>query len=220
MMDLEKLSYWVGVAQTDGSLFLKGKDRKLYVSLGVGEKSLEMMNKFIEYSKELFDRSPKPFTDRKRNVHIFRMGAAKLKTIFTEKAIDFSDPPKPSEWIVENDKYFGFYLAGVIDGDGNIRTKRKTYPQCVIRITSGKTQDALKKSIINKMNCSVSITKRHGISYLKGRRIEGTSFDLELYVSKKNKYFIEKFVMPHVAIKYKREALKMFIKNKYAPAGI
>lgn len=174
------------------------------------------MNKFIEYSKKLFDRSPKPFTDREKSIHIFRMGAAKLKPIFIEKSIDFSDPPKPPEWIINDGAYFGSYLAGVIDGDGDVRIKGK-YPECFIRISSGKKQNELRNSIIRNMNCGVHICKRSSTRVLNGITINGTWFELEFCVTKKNLLFFKNFIVKHIAINYKRDKIIKFIENRYMP---
>jgi len=48
-------AYWVGVAQSDGYFkrqYVKSKKRvRYYIVLGVGKKSIPMLNKFISLSK-------------------------------------------------------------------------------------------------------------------------------------------------------------------------
>jgi hypothetical protein len=221
MVDREKLAYWIGVAQTDGFIYKKRKfPGKIAVCLAVNKKSMNMLNKFRQYSRDIFGLYPKPFYDKTNDLIVFRMGATRLKDFFKKHDIDFSDPPNPPTWICKSKKYFGAYFAGVIDGDGDVRIKRKNYPQCVVRITSGKHQNELNDSILRNISCSTRITKTSRTSFLNGREINGTWYSLEFYVSKKNLDFFDRFIVEHMAIDYKREKIKKFIKNRYAPAGI
>lgn len=221
MIDEEKLAYWVGVAQTDGCLNKRKINGKIKISvdLGVNEKSMNMMNKFREYNFDLFGRNPVLFYNRKDNIHVFRMGASKLLQFFKDNEIDFSDPPKPPKWVISNRKLFGAYLAGTIDGDGDVRIKGE-YPQCFVRISSGGKQDELRAAILENMGCGVHICKRSSVRNLNGREIRGTWFELEFCVSRKNMIFFKDFIVNHVAIDHKRNKLKKFIENRYAPSGI
>ena len=224
MVDKEKLAYWIGVVQTDGFLHLKKKSknsdlRTLFVTVGVGEKSLNMLNKFRQYSEDLFGLNPKTFYDKRSKNHVFRMGVTRLKDFFEEKKIDFSDPPKPPKWITDNKKLFGAYLAGVIDGDGDIRIKEEN-SVCLIRVSSGCEQNELKTAILRNLRCGVHICKRSSIRTLDGREIRGTWFELEFGVSGKTYEFLRNFVIDHIAIDHKSNRLRNFIENRYAPSGI
>lgn len=215
-----QLAYWIGVAQTDAYLYRTKDGKKFFVRMTVGQKSLEMLNKFRNYSGLIFDKTPKIYHDKKRNAYMFRMGANKLLKFFEENEIEFSDPPTPPSWILLDNKLIGAYLAGIIDGDGDVRIKRKVYPQCVVRITSGKSPKKLQNLIEKLLKCSTSITKMTRKSSYQGREIFGQYFCLEFYISPKNIEFIEKFIVPYLALDYKRNKIDLFVKNRYAPAGI
>ncbi|MDI6722488.1 MAG: hypothetical protein QMD97_02935 [Candidatus Aenigmarchaeota archaeon] len=77
------------------------------------------------------------------------------------------------------------------------------------------------KNVISKnLGCGVSISKRSHVSILNGRKIHGTWFEMELYISKKNLKFFKEFVVGHIAIDHKRDKLRYFLENRYAPGGI
>lgn len=125
------------------------------------------------------------------------------------------DPPRPPLWIIDRKHLAGAYLAGVIDGDGDIRIKRKKYPQCAIRITSSKPQLSLSKFIRFVLGCSVSITHMKRKVFIKMSRkfVNGEYYVLEFLVSSKNKDFIKRFVLPEISLKWKKEKLTKFLNN-------
>lgn len=215
----ENLSYWVGVVQSDGCLktyFDKSKSNlKHLISFNVAKKSLPMLEKFRDISDTTFNRNAKIFKMHYSEIWNFRISVKELLETFEQLNISFGDPPRPPNWTLSNYSYFGAYLAGLIDGDGDIRIKRKKYPQCVIRISGGHNQHELKKAIEKIINCSVSITERGRVSRINERLIVGKSFNLEFYVSKKNIVFIEKFVIPHITINHKRDKLQNYIKSRW-----
>jgi len=129
--------------------------------------------------------------------------------------IKFGNPPRPPKWMSQNLQFFGAYLAGLIDGDGDIRVKRKRYPQCVIRISSGKKQTELSNIIRKLINCSVSITRIEKDKILYGRKIHGICFSLEFYVSSKNYKFAKRFIIPHLTLKHKQEKLQKYIDSRW-----
>ena len=129
-------------------------------------------------------------------------------------------PPIPPKWIVENDKFFGAYLAGLIDGDGNVRVKRKKYPQCAIRIISGSPQYELRDALVNKMNCAVNIIKKPRDVIFKNRRIISTSYDLEFLVSPKNFEFLVDDVVHMISLERKRKVIEKYIKKRNGPNRI
>ena len=214
----EDLAYWIGVVQTDG-YFKKRKYKKrkgytgFFIKVRVSSKSLPMLRKFKQLSKKLFARDAIIYKDKNRDEFECTIGVKKLLDIFQNLDIDFSDPPTPCEWM-KNPEFFGPYLAGVIDGDGNVRIKRPKYPQCVIRIGSGSEQTELAESIREILNCSVSITPQERDSVLNERKIHGRWFDLEFYVSSKNFKFIQRCVLPHMTIHHKIEKLKLYFKKR------
>jgi hypothetical protein len=184
------LSYWIGVVQTDGSLEnYKSKEDKISTNIhfGICKNSLPMLQKFHFISKNLLKRDSKIFSSKSRpGVWEYHIGIRRLLNDFKNLDIMFGDPPIPPFWVTENPEFLGAYLAGIIDGDGDIRIKRKTYPQCAIRISSGKPQEILSNIIKQNLGCSVSL------------------------FSSKNMDFINKFVIPEIALSWKREKLIKF----------
>jgi len=218
----EKLAYWVGVAQSDG-YFKKYRSKATknilyWLSLDVSESSLPMLKKFQVLSTKLFSRNASIFKRGTRHVWSYHIGIGKLLPIFERLDISFSCQPKPPLWCRGEPKFLGAYLAGLIDGDGDIRIKRKRYPQCVVRITSGFRQLELAKTIRETLQCSVSIISRKGERVLKGRKIHGAWSEMEFYVSSKNHELIKQFVLPHLMLLYKKVKLETFIGSKWSSA--
>lgn len=207
------------VVQSDGCLIeYKEKGRKKPrhdVSLIVSEKSLPMLLKFRELSRELFKRNSKIWKLSKGNYWGMHIRVNNLLRIFEDADINFGDPPIPSHWIMKNDGFFGAYLAGVIDGDGNADIKRPKYPQLLIRITSGKSQTFLAKAIKQKLNCSVNIYHRVADKILRNQKIHGEWFELHFLVSSKNYKFVKRYVLPHVEISHKKDLLEGFFMERF-----
>ena len=105
-------------------------------------------------------------------------------------------------------------MAGLIDGDGDVRIKRQKYPQCVIRITSGFSQDFLAKCIKKNLNCSISISFRKKESEYKGKIMKGSWYALEFYMSSKNEKFIKQFILPYINLPYKADKIRNYIMIK------
>jgi hypothetical protein len=218
-MKSEGLAYWTGVVQSDGCLktyFDKKKNNLKYlISFNVAKKSLPMLEKFRDLSTAILNRNANIFKMNYCEIWSFHISVKKLLENFKNLDISFGDPPKPPNWSLFNNDYFGAYLAGLIDGDGDIRIKRKKYPQCVVRITNGHEQNELKKSIERLMNCSVIISRRERESEINGRKIHGVSYELEFYVSSKNFKFINEFIIPCITINHKKEKLQSYIKSRW-----
>jgi len=217
----QELAYWIGLVQADGSLVKwTRKNGKIENELHMETKS-EVLIKEFQKGLNLLNRFPKYFVTKRG---FFTCKASVGSILFQIKVLRlfFSKSKFQTPNFVLNDKaFFGAYLAGLIDGDGDIRTKNKKYPQCVIRITSGFKQEILMKSIREFLACSVTDTKREGKRYLKkeNRIINGSWHELEFSISSKNFDFIFNYVVPNIKLLYKKEKISNFIKQKYAAVG-
>jgi len=215
----EELAYWMGVVQSDGCFsIINRKYRKesgYGISLGVGKKSLPMLYKFKELCKILFNRDSKINKSKNRESWNFKIGVKRLLPQFENLDISFKDPPKPPNLCINNPELFGAYLAGIIDGDGSIRIKRKKYPQCMIKITSGKSQNELAEFIRRFLTCAVSITFFEEERILNERVIHGKWYELEFLTSSKNYKFIKMHVLPNLTIPHKKERLKEYIMERF-----
>ena len=108
---------------------------------------------------------------------------------------------------MEDCAFFGAYLAGVIDGDGDIRLKIPQYPQCVIRINSGFYAENLLYSLKSKLNINTSILKQYNENTYEDRKISGYSYGLEFCVSSKNCDFFERYVLDNMSLFYKKDKI-------------
>lgn len=209
------LAYWIGAVQTDGCLYKyseKGRRRiRHMISFDVSKNSLPMLIKFKELSELIFKRKS-GIWKTKRGSFAFHIRVTDLLETFKNLDVKFKDPPKPSLWIIEKPEFLGAYLAGVIDGDGDVRTKRPKYPQCAIRISSGHAQTKLQDVIEEKLKCETTMSKVYKKGYLSGKVIEGSAYSLEFLVSSKTYEFFEDFVLPYIQLSYKKMIIKDYIK--------
>jgi len=210
----EELAYWVGVAQSDGSLckyLEKGRTKPKYkISMEVNEKSKLMLVKFVELSNDLFKRKSGIWKTN-RDTWCMHIGVSNLIDLFQKIDIKFKDPPIPPDWCLKTESFFGAYLAGLIDGDGNVKIRRSKYPVCVVTISSGVKQIELCKAIKNKLKCGASVSKEIKKGYLDGRLIEGVGYRLEFLVSYKNIKFFKLFIVPYIQLERKKSKLENFI---------
>lgn len=213
--NLIDLAYWMGVVQTDGYFkkvfYKKRKVYKYFISLTVGQCSLEMLLKFARLSRKLFGIKGSIWVDKKRKSTSFTFGCKNLLDLFNYINIDFSDPPKPPKWIENDLSCFGAYLAGIIDGDGNVEIKRPKYPQCMIRIYSSEIQKELKAILLSNLKCGVCQYSSINHSILGGREINGIEYITQFYISPKNFAFFNNYVLRNIAIKRKRDKLYKYI---------
>ncbi len=215
------LAYWVGAMQTDGSLWKYYRKEKAQfefrLAMGVATKSLPMLQKVARLSAEIFQRHGKLYKRMSEDQWDYYVQVKQLLPLFRKLDIQFDDPPKPPKWVSAKPRFFGAYLAGVIDGDGCIVVKRPEYPQCMIRITSGLRQFALSKTIKQILKCSVYEQEFYQKKFIKswGRMVEGKWFISEFCVSSKTAKFVRDFITPHLQLIYKKERLENFIESRY-----
>lgn len=215
----KELSYWLGVAQSDGHfrrhLQKNRKSPRYMIRLTVSEKSYPMFEKFRLISKDTFGTNVKKIKNKKGQ---YSMDTYVTRFLDELKGLDikFKEGFVAPQWILKESDFFGSYLAGVIDGDGNIRVKRKKYPQCAIRIYSGKEEKILINNLKKFLNCSILSMKRQRKTYFRkeNRYFNSTWFVIEFVVSKKNYHQINNYVLNNLALKYKRDILKDFISKK------
>ena len=203
------LAYWVGVAQTDGYLKVytereTSKTRFIF-RLTVGRKSLPMLYKFQNLSDTLLNRKAKIcyYKSNDYEHYEFHIGIGKILEVFRKLEISFSKPPTPPAWSLGEPQFFGAYLAGVIDGDGNVKYRRPQYLQCVIRISSKKPPLELEEAIENLLQCSVCIIK------------DRNAYSLEFCISHKNYDFIKNYVLPQLSLAYKKDKILYFLQMKW-----
>ena len=219
-------AYWIGVLQSDGHIKTlnknNGKKLQHYVGLGVGRKSLPMLNKFMKLSKSFFNVKGCFYSGVKKEgfeEFQYSFGCNYFMDFFRKidlKSKDF-EPPK---FILSSRKLFGAYLAGIIDGDGNINISRKEYPQCKVRIYSGKEEPQLVKAIEKILNCEVNQIKRRFKTKIGDREFISNVVNIEFRVFPKNFNFIETFVLPNMALDYKSKQVKKYIKFRRVTIGI
>ena len=214
------LAYWIGVAQSDGhyKIYNERRGDKLIerhiIQLGVSISSLPMLKKFEIISQKIFGTSGNYCID-KRKKNRFEIKIKRFLDIIKKLDINFSDPPNPPLWCLKNMEFFGAYLAGVIDGDGDIRISRPQFPQCAIRITSGKEQKELRNIIITILKCGCNHRKKVQQSEIDGREFIGTCHVIEFYVTPKNVEVIKKYVFPEISLIHKRDKLREYIKSRW-----
>jgi len=208
----QNFSYFVGAIQGDGSRWDFFDKKMNYMRNGLSFNSID----FILVKKMSFIMN-KAFK-RKTNVYHKKDGSfgftTSIKTLlktFQSLEIDFKDPPKPPSWILKNIKFFGPYLAGVIDTDGSVCIKRKKYPQCKIKIISGHPQVELKSSIEKILNCKASIEDSGKIMKSTGKWYPG--FDLVFLVSSKNNEIFRKYIVPHIQLERKKNIIELYLKK-------
>ena len=214
----QEFAYWLGLIQTDGYLRTverKGKNRTF---IGFCSKDRVLVERVKSLSLRFLGRRGAIFTN-KIGVSEARFSVKNLMRRFACEGITFDDPPCPPSSIARDNILLGAYLAGVIDGDGDVRIKRPSYPQCGIRVSSGKSQDALAEALRKSLNCGVSISKRTKTSVLDGRIIVGTYYALELLVSKKTQSFFRSFVVPWIVLDRKRNKIEAFT-SRWAQAEL
>jgi hypothetical protein len=104
-----------------------------------------------------------------------------------------------------NEEIFFAYLAGMIDGDGNVCIKRPSYPQCRITITSEFMLPELKSHIERFLGCKVNYYK------YKNRN----AYNIDFYISPKNFAKARERLYPNMTINHKKEALLRFLESNF-----
>ena len=223
----EDFAYWVGVAQTDGYFkrqFVKSIRReRFFIVLGVGPKSLPMQNKFKEISQKLLGRGGSTCVMKRKEgftIHEYKFGCKNLIDLFNKFKINFSSVLIPPPFVLNNDSLFGAYIAGVIDGDGDITIRRKQYPQCYIRITGSCEPTDLIQTIKSRFNCGVYTEHREKKSQIASRRIVGHFQITEFIISPKNYDLIAKYVLKHISLPHKRDKIIEYYKIRGWPARV
>lgn len=216
----KELAYWVGVAQSDGHLNLCKEKRKgklidrAKIQLGVADKSIPMLEKFQRASQYIF-KTPGCRCKNSKNSNIYEIRIKRHLETLKKLDITFFDPPKPPEWCLKNPKLFGAYLAGIIDGDGDIKLKRPKSPQGSIRITSGKKQEELTQAIRTILKCGCSCWEE---TRIKNNKLNKW-YVLEFYITYKNYKYIKKYLLPEIAMDYKKDKISNFIKTRIYDGG-
>lgn len=204
-------AYWIGLAQSDGCLKRnKTKNTTVQFYVQFDNRNLALVKRFQELVKSCLGREIQVWP-RKRGGYECKVGVNTLLDEFDKLDINFSDPPKPPKWIIDSPELFCAYLAGIIDGDGDIRIRRPAYPQCVVRITSSKPQNELAKAMRSSF-CECSISNYAHPNTIEGREIFSRYSRLEFCISNKNMVLIKKYLLPYLTSKHKYDRIASFLK--------
>jgi len=210
-----EISYMIGALQGDGCLtkyFVKEREDRITLRhvIILEAIDLEMVKKVKEIFERTFSRKRKIYK-RSEGRFGFTFGVKTLLNEFKELDIDFKDPPKPPQWIKNRIDFFGPYLAGLIDADGDVRIKRPKYPQCAIRITSGHPQKYLKEFVEKNLNCCASITEEK--SFNKQWIMWNHGFSLEFLVSSKNFDNIKQYILQYIQRPRKKLIIERYLRK-------
>lgn len=219
MMNLKcpDIAYFTGVMQSDGSFSIYNvrKNKKIYkrkaLCVQVGKLSLPMLNNFCKILDKYFNRRIS-IIKTSRGLYDVHTSINKLSSLFEELEILPKKLIAPL-WIRNHINLFGPYLAGIIDGDGDVRVKRPKYPQYAIRITSEENPCLLKELVVKFLKCGVHFHKcqKSGV-FADGRLVIGNCYELEFYISKKNALNIKKYILPYITIEHKKKLIKKAIR--------
>jgi hypothetical protein len=211
-----EIAYFIGVVQTDGSFSVYNvkKYNKIYKRADFGIQgsiaSLPMIVNFCRILDKYFDRRIS-ISKVSRGMYDAHTSINTLLSLFKKLEILPRRLSVPS-WTRNDVKLFGSYLAGLIDGDGDVRVKRPKYPQYAIRISSEENPHALREIIAKFFKCGVHFKryKKRGI-FPDGRIVIGHCYELEFYITYKNILNIKRYILPYITIKHKKELIKKAI---------
>ena len=205
-------AYWIGLAQSDGCLKRnRTKNTTVQFYVQFDNRNLALVKRFQELVKFCLGREIQVWP-RKRGGYECKVGVNTLLDEFDKLDVTFSDPPKPPNWIINSPELFCAYLAGIIDGDGDVRIRRPTCPQCVVRITSSKPQLYLAEAIKVRL-CKCSISSYAHPNMIEGREIFSRYSRLEFCISNKNRNLVKRFLLPYLTSKHKYNKIANFLEN-------
>ncbi|MEM3455198.1 MAG: LAGLIDADG family homing endonuclease [Candidatus Micrarchaeia archaeon] len=196
------IAYFIGVLHSDGYIYTfhdkKSNKNYLRIVFNVSEKSLPMIQRVQTILQTQFGKWTKIQKRRRQEIYYLQTSIKRSATLFNSLGIKKGFLPK---WIFSDNSLFGSYLAGLIDGDGNICIKRPKHPQCRIKITDSIKQEKLKQKIEKILGCYV------GVYYDR-------AYNIEFYVSKKNIEFVKRFIYPAIQIPHKKNTLMKFLTSR------
>lgn len=207
----ENLAYFIGVLQSDGCIYTfhdkaRGSTR-LRLNLTVAKKSLAMSSRFQEILWDYFQRKVNIRKSPSSGLYIIQTSINKISFIEDWKR-------KIPEVVKCNSSLFGAYIAGMIDGDGYVKYKKRLGQiyACEIRISAGKPLTKLATLIRNHLQCGCNIQM--------DINERGIGFSVCFLISRKNAKFIREYILPYLRIPYKIDRTQKFCKKKNEPAGI
>ena len=205
-----ELAYFVGVLHSDGCIYTwndKKHHRKVNVLLiNVGKLSLPMLFKVQKIFKQVFKRDIK-ILNHKYDTLVFDAKINRLMPFFKELEIIKNGIP---EWIKSNKIFFCSYLAGLIDGDGNVKITKPRYKQCRVTIISGDKLN-LKRLIMKYLKCKMWIEQINKPSTLpSGKKILPNAKRYCFCVSSKNMSTFRKHVYSEMQILHKRRTIENY----------
>lgn len=207
----QNVAYLIGVLHSDGYTYVFNDKKRnktiMRIRLTIGGKSLPMVIKFQSILLCSFGKRVSIYKARIHNRYVLETSVNKMWNMFQGWKESIPAPIK------EGVNLAGAYLAGLIDGDGNINIKRnvqdRKIPQCLIRISSSEPLVEVKEIIMRFFNCKVHF------AYAKTSKGVDTGF----YLSQKNATLLQKYIYPHLAIPHKIAVLDRFFKMKTGQPG-
>jgi len=213
-----EISYFIGVVQTDGSFSIYNERRynnKIYKKADFGiqasDASLPMVLEFCRVLNKFFNRKIS-ISKTSRGMNDAHTSINMLLSLFKKLEILPRKLSVPS-WTKNKIELFGAYLAGLIDGDGDIRVKRPKYPQYAIRISSEENPQTVSTVTAKLFKCGTHFKRyqKRGV-FRDGRIVIGHCYELEFYITYKNTLNIKKYVLPYITIRHKRDLIEKAIK--------
>ena len=211
------IAYFIGVLHSDGSLYhylFRNRVRHRF-ELFVGERSLPMLRKTRRIISSEFSRKLKimdrGFVNSTERMFSLQLSVTRLLPEFQMLGIDKSTRPL---WLEDSRDLFCAYLAGVIDGDGDITIRKGSHPRCRIRITAGEKLVELAKLVQHHLSCGCCIEPFWASTASLGRKNAELrrAYKHSFLLSPKNKSVVEYKLYPHLTLRHKKQKLLSYLK--------
>lgn len=203
----QEIAYFIGVLHSDAHIYnffnKKENNMRNRLLLQIAPKSLPMATKFKQVLHTKFGR--KVNIRKLPNKQAYKIQAS-INLIYP--ILKYWEKYNLPLEIKRDNKLFGAYLAGLIDGDGYVKYKKikgKIFA-CQIKIASKEPLEEIASLIKTHLNCKVH--------YEKDKNKRGTGHNTCFLISSKNYQYLLENVEPHLTIPYKKERI-IAVSNKW-----